>query len=81
METPRPFKSALFVPGDRPERVDKIVNTNASAVIIDLEDEFRALTTPVYNMKKTGAVIEGIKAFIGDLSSPKKGLRPPGRPS
>ena len=31
-------RSALFVPGNRPERVDKAVNTRADAVIIDLED-------------------------------------------
>jgi citrate lyase subunit beta/citryl-CoA lyase len=33
-----PMRSALFVPGNRPDRVDKAVNTKADAVIIDLED-------------------------------------------
>jgi citrate lyase subunit beta/citryl-CoA lyase len=32
------LRSALFVPGNRPDRVDKAVQTNADAVIIDLED-------------------------------------------
>ncbi len=33
-----PIRSALFVPGDRPDRVDKAVATAADRVIIDLED-------------------------------------------
>ena len=32
------LRSALFVPGNRPDRVDKAVHTNADVVIIDLED-------------------------------------------
>ena len=32
------IRSALFVPGNRPDRIDKAVNTPADAVIIDLED-------------------------------------------
>jgi citrate lyase subunit beta/citryl-CoA lyase len=33
-----PIRSALFVPGNRPDRVDKAVATLADRVIIDLED-------------------------------------------
>jgi len=33
-----PIRTALFVPGNRLERVDKAVNTKADVVIIDLED-------------------------------------------
>lgn len=33
-----PLRTALFVPGNRPDRVDKAVKTSADAVIIDLED-------------------------------------------
>ena len=33
-----PIRTALFVPGNRPDRVDKAVNSDADAVIIDLED-------------------------------------------
>lgn len=33
-----PMRSALFVPGSRPELIDKAVNTAADAIIIDLED-------------------------------------------
>ncbi len=32
------IRTALFVPGNRPDRVDKAVNSEADAVIIDLED-------------------------------------------
>ncbi len=32
------IRTALFVPGNRPDRVDKAVNTAADVVIIDLED-------------------------------------------
>lgn len=38
MDTPIIIKSALFVPGDRPDLVGKALRTNASALIIDLED-------------------------------------------
>ena len=34
----RPIRTALFVPGDRPDRVDKAVNAGADMVIVDLED-------------------------------------------
>jgi citrate lyase subunit beta/citryl-CoA lyase len=33
-----PIRTALFVPGNRPDRVDKAVATEADRVIIDLED-------------------------------------------
>ena len=33
-----PLRSALFVPGTRPDRIDKALATGADAVIIDLED-------------------------------------------
>ena len=33
-----PLRTALFVPGTRPDRVDKALATQADAVIIDLED-------------------------------------------
>jgi citrate lyase subunit beta/citryl-CoA lyase len=32
------LRSALFVPGNRPDRIDKAVGTTADLVIIDLED-------------------------------------------
>jgi citrate lyase subunit beta / citryl-CoA lyase len=32
------IRSALFVPGNRPDRIDKAIKTNADVVIIDLED-------------------------------------------
>lgn len=33
-----PIRTALFVPGNRPDRVDKAVRSEADAIIIDLED-------------------------------------------
>jgi len=33
-----PLRTALFVPGNRPDRVEKAVSSGADAVIIDLED-------------------------------------------
>ena len=38
LERSIPMRTALFVPGDRPDRVNKAVATAADAVIIDLED-------------------------------------------
>ena len=38
MDVFEPIRTALFVPGNRPDRVDKAVNSGADAVIIDLED-------------------------------------------
>jgi len=32
------IRTALFVPGNRPERIDKAVNSSADVIIIDLED-------------------------------------------
>jgi citrate lyase subunit beta/citryl-CoA lyase len=34
----KPLRTALFAPGNRPDRVEKALNLNADAVIIDLED-------------------------------------------
>lgn len=35
---PQPIRTALFVPGNRPDRVDKAINSISDVVIIDLED-------------------------------------------
>jgi len=49
------IRTALFVPGNRPDRVDKAVNTDADVVIIDLEDAVpyavKAKTRPVVRQK------------------------------
>lgn len=37
-----PIRSWLYVPGDRPDRIDKAFGLGADAVIIDLEDAVRA---------------------------------------
>ncbi len=38
MNTYTPMRSVLFAPGNRPELIDKAVNTAADVIIIDLED-------------------------------------------
>ena len=38
MSTLGPIRTALFVPGTRPDRVDKALNSGADVIIIDLED-------------------------------------------
>jgi len=38
MQQLEPIRTALFVPGNRPDRVDKACQTGADVVIIDLED-------------------------------------------
>jgi citrate lyase subunit beta/citryl-CoA lyase len=38
MESARPIRSFLYVPGDRPDRVAKALAAGADAVLIDLED-------------------------------------------
>ncbi|MDD5082188.1 MAG: aldolase/citrate lyase family protein, partial [Dehalococcoidales bacterium] len=34
----KPLRTALFVPGNRPDRIEKAIELKADAVIIDLED-------------------------------------------
>ena len=46
------IRTALFVPGNRPDRVDKAVRTAADVVIIDLED-----AVPHSQKKQTRAVV------------------------
>jgi len=47
-----PMRSALFIPGNRPERVDKAINTDADAIIIDLED-----AVPLSEKEQTRSVV------------------------
>jgi len=56
-----PLRTALFVPGNRPERIDKAVGTAADAVIIDLED-----SVPISEKHKTRCIVrEKIEEFKG----------------
>ena len=43
-----PIRSALFVPGNRPDRVDKAVATAADRVIIDLGHQCLLLDVSYY---------------------------------
>jgi citrate lyase subunit beta/citryl-CoA lyase len=46
------IRTALFVPGNRPDRVDKAVNLTADAIIIDLED-----AVPLARKEETRATV------------------------
>jgi len=48
------IRTALFVPGNRPDRVDKAVGTAADVVIVDLED-----AVPYSQKKETRPVVRG----------------------
>lgn len=76
-----PIRTALFVPGNRPDRVDKAVNSEADAVIIDLEDavplaqkeETREKVRKKILEHHTSRIIVRVNAlssefFLGDLS-------------
>ncbi|MBW2061764.1 MAG: CoA ester lyase [Deltaproteobacteria bacterium] len=52
MKRPGFIRTALFVPGNQPDRVDKAVHTGADAVIIDLED-----AVPLAEKEKTRAMV------------------------
>jgi len=54
-----PIRTALFVPGNRPDRVDKAVGSGADAVIIDLEDA----VPPAQKEQSRAAAREKIAAF------------------
>lgn len=47
-----PIRTALFVPGNRPERIDKAVTAGADATIIDLED-----AVPLSQKVETRAIV------------------------
>jgi len=77
-----PIRSALFVPGNQPDRVDKAVATVADRVIIDLEDavavsqkkEIRALVRDkIITHKDRGVLarVNGLETdfFMGDLEA------------
>ena len=77
-----PIRTALFVPGNRPDRVDKAIATAADRVIIDLEDavavsqkvETRALVRDKIIAHKDRGVlvrINGLETnfFVGDLKA------------
>lgn len=54
-----PIRTALFVPGNRPDRVDKAVSAGADVVIIDLEDA----VPPSQKEESRSGVREKINAF------------------
>jgi len=57
------LRSLLFVPGDRPERMEKAMSYGADALILDLEDSVSAASKPAAR-----------KAVAGFLASAKRSL-------
>jgi citrate lyase subunit beta / citryl-CoA lyase len=51
----KPLRTALFAPGNRPERVEKALQLNADAVIIDLED-----AVPVAEKESTRSLVREV---------------------
>ena len=51
----RPLRTALFAPGNRPDRVEKALGLGADAVIIDLED-----AVPLAEKESTRPVVKEI---------------------
>ena len=49
----KPLRTALFAPGNRPDRVEKALNLNADAVIIDLED-----AVPIAEKESTRGIVK-----------------------
>jgi len=68
------IRTALFVPGNRPDRVDKAVNTDADVVIIDLEDAvpyaLKADTRSVVREKILELKNPRVLARVNGLDSP-----------
>lgn len=52
------LRSLLFVPGDRPDRVGKAVDSGADAIILDLEDS----VVPAQKSAARSAVVESLNA-------------------
>ena len=69
-----PLRTALFVPGNRPDRVDKAVKTSADAVIIDLEDAVALTEKEASRSKVRDKVLEHaerkIIVRVNSLDSP-----------
>ena len=69
-----PLRTALFVPGNRPDRVDKAVKTSADAVIIDLEDAVAFTEKEASRSKVRDKIIEHaerkIIVRVNSLDSP-----------
>lgn len=61
MMNPEFIRTALFVPGNRPERIEKALNSGADAIIIDLED-----TIPLNRKEETRTLVrEAILKYKG----------------
>lgn len=57
----KPLRSLLFVPGDRPERMEKALTLGADALILDLEDSVAASAKP--------AARRAVHAFLSGASA------------
>ena len=64
------LRSLLFVPGDRPERMDKALGLGADALILDLEDSVAAA-----NKAAARAAVRAFLASHSGLPEPVESLR------
>ncbi len=73
--SPQTTGSALYVPGDRPDRFDKAVASGADAVILDLEDSVApeakaSARANVVAWQATARVTIGIQVRINSIGTP-----------
>lgn len=69
-EAPARLRTLLFVPGDRPERMEKAATLGADALILDLEDSVAPERKPYARqaiaafVASRGAAVEGPRLFV-----------------
>jgi len=57
---------ALFVPGNRPERIGKAMVSEADAIIIDLKMRFRFLRKPLRGRRQRSSWVRPAIARVGE---------------
>jgi len=67
----RPYRSVLFLPGHKPEWVDKAVASGADAIVLDLEDSVPA----EHKVAARGTVAESISRLRDQGQRPAVGVR------
>lgn len=64
LDVARTARSLLFVPGDRPERIDKALRAGAGLVVVDLEDAVAPEARDAARAATTKAVAEGLPVAV-----------------
>ena len=62
----KPLRTALFVPGNRPDRAAKALGLAAGAVILDLED-----AVPFAEKEKTRTLLRELRNGSHSMADPK----------